>query len=96
MIVIDKSVVQVTPENGASKYRVCYTSPERFRDRTGNMAQPDTGVSAFFGETWYTGLLPDCASKKNPELPCSLGFVGNSAGDRVGTFLTPPGDPGFR
>jgi hypothetical protein len=98
VIVIDKAIVQVTPENGASKYRVCYTSPVRFRDRTGNLAQPDPwpdGPSAFFGETWYTGLLPDCA-KKNPELPCSLGFVGNSAGDRVGTFLTPPGDPGFR
>ncbi len=41
VIVIDKSIVQVTPENGASKYRVCYTSPVRFRDRTGNLAQPD-------------------------------------------------------
>jgi hypothetical protein len=98
VIVIDKAIVQVTPENGASKYRVCYTSPVRFRDRTGNLAQPDPwpdGPSAFFGETWYTGLLPDCA-KKNPALPCSLGFVGNSAGDRVGTFLTPPGDPSYR
>ncbi|HET9667931.1 MAG TPA: hypothetical protein VFP09_14285, partial [Desertimonas sp.] len=106
VIVIDKSIVQVTPENGASKYRVCYSSPVRFRDRTGNLAQPDPGAwntsvpetvgpSEYFGTTWYTGLLPDCA-KKNPELPCSLGFVGNSAGDRVGTFLTPPGDPGFR
>jgi hypothetical protein len=107
VIVIDKSIVQVTPENGASKYRVCYSSPDRFRDRTGSMAQPDPGAwntsvpgtvgpSVYFGETWYTGLLPDCASKKNPVLPCSLGFVGNSAGDRVGTFLTPPGDPSYR
>ena len=99
VIVIDKSIVQVTPENGASKYRVCYTSPVRFRDRTGNLAQPDPwpdGPTAFFGETWYTGLLPDCASKKNPVLPCSLGFMGNTAGDRIGPFLTPPGDPGFR
>ncbi|HET9755476.1 MAG TPA: hypothetical protein VFP66_03155 [Candidatus Limnocylindrales bacterium] len=99
VIVIDKLIVQETPENGASKYRVCYTSPVRFRDRTGNWAQPDpwtNGPSAFFGETWYTGLLPDCGSKKNPELPCSLGFVGNSAGDRIGTFLTPPGDPSYR
>lgn len=99
VIIIDKSIVQVTPENGASKYRVCYSSPVRFLDRTGNLAQPDPwsdGPSAFFGETWYTGLLPDCASKKNPVLPCSLGFVGNSAGDRIGTFLTPPGDPSYR
>jgi len=43
---------------------------------------------------WYTGLLPDCA-KKNPVPPCVVKWVG-SGPDRVGTFLTPPGDPGFR
>jgi hypothetical protein len=97
VIVIDKAWVQITPENGASKYRVCYTSPVRFKDRTGNLAQPDPwpdGPSAYFGETWYTGLLPDCGSK--PVAPCSLGFTGSGAGNRVGTFLTPAGDPGFR
>jgi hypothetical protein len=97
-IVIDKAYVQITPENGSSKYRICYTSPVPFKDRTGNMAQPDPwtdGPSAFFGQTWYTGLLPDCSGSK-PVAPCSLGFTGTGSGDRVGTFLTPAGDPGFR
>jgi len=97
-IVIDKAYVQITPENGSSKYQICYTSPVRFKDRTGNLAQPDPwadGPSAFFGQTWYTGLLPDCSGSK-PVAPCSLGFTGSGSGNRVGTFLTPAGDPGFR
>jgi hypothetical protein len=100
VIVINKAIVQITPENGASKYRVCYSSPEPFLDRTGNLAQPDPwsdGPSAYFGGTWYTGLLPDCG-KKNPEskAPCSLGWTASASGDRIGTFLTPPGDPSYR
>ena len=98
VIVIDKSVVQITPENGTSKYRVCYASPEGFKDRFGNDAPADTspnGPSAYFGTTWYMGLLPDCA-KKNPVAPCVVSWTANSAGQRVGTFLTPPGDPSYR
>lgn len=97
-IVIDKAYVQITAENGASKYRICYTSPVPFKDRTGGWAQADPwsdGPSAYFGETWYTGLLADCTGSK-PVVPCSLGFTGAGSGDRVGTFLTPAGDPGFR
>jgi hypothetical protein len=100
VIVIHKSIVQQTPENGASKYRICYSSPVRFPDRTGDLAQPDPwpdGPTSYFGETWYTGLLPDCP-KKNPEskAPCSLGWTATGSGDRIGTFLTPPGDPNYR
>ena len=98
VIVIDKSVVQITPENGASKYRVCYASPEIFKDRFGNDAPADTssgGPSEYFGATWYMGLLPDCA-KKNPVAPCVVSWTATSSGQRIGTFLTPPGDPGFR
>ena len=98
VIVIDKAVVQITPENGASKYRVCYASPAPFKDRFGNDAPADTspsGPSAYFGATWYMGLLPDCA-KKNPVAPCVVSWVASSTGQRIGTFLTPPGDPGFR
>ena len=98
VIVIPGNIVKITPENGASKYRVCYSSPLRFRDRNGNLAPLDntrTGnPTAYFGVNWYTGLLPDCA-KKNPVPPCVVKWVG-SGPDRVGTFLTPPGDPGFR
>ena len=34
VIVIPGNVVKITPENGTSKYRVCYSSPVRFRDGT--------------------------------------------------------------
>ena len=98
VIVIDKAIVQVTPENGASAYRVCYSSPDPFTDRTGQTALPDPssdGPSVYFGETWYTGLLPDCKGK-NPVAPCVLSWTGDSPGNRIGTFLTPPGDPGYR
>ena len=98
VIVIDKATVQITPENGTSKYRVCYAAPETFKDRFGNDAPADTssdGPSAYFGATWYMGLLPDCA-KKNPVPPCVVSWTANSAGQRVGTFLTPPGDPSYR
>jgi hypothetical protein len=104
VIVIDKEIVQLTPENGTSKYRVCYSSPERFTDRTGNPAQQDPGAwntsvpgtvgpSEYFGTTWYTGLLPDCAKKA--VAPCVLSWTGDG-GNRTGTFLTPPGDPSYR
>jgi hypothetical protein len=98
-IVIDKSVVQATSDNGASKYRVCYSSPVRFTDRFGNLAPQDPwsdGTSAYFGTTWYTGLLPDCGNAKIPPAPCVIGWTGDSAGDRIGTFVTPAGDPSIR
>jgi hypothetical protein len=98
VIVIDKSIVQITPENGASKYRVCYASPETFKDRFGNDAPADTssgGPSEYFGAPWYMGLLPDCA-KKNPVAPCVVSWTASSTGQRIGTFLTPKGDPSFR
>jgi hypothetical protein len=98
VIVIDKSVVQVTPENAASKYRVCYASPDRFKDRFGNDAPADTsagGPSAYFGATWYMGLLPDCATK-NPTPPCVVSWTGDSKGNRIGKFVTPAGDPSYR
>jgi hypothetical protein len=105
-IVIGKAWVQNTPENGASAYRVCYASPVPFKDWFGNnapadpVAPPDIngdlGPSSYFGATWYVGLLPDCGNKKNPPAPCVLSWTGDSAGNRVGMFVTPPGDPAYR
>ena len=91
-IFIDKAFVQETPDNGTSKYRVCYSSPIRSRIERGNWAQPDpwsNGPSAYFGGTWFTDLLPDC-STKNPVAPCVLKLDGHG-GNRIGTFLTPAG-----
>jgi hypothetical protein len=97
VIVIDKAIVDQTTDNGTSDYRVCYSSPVPFTDRTGEPAKPDPwddGPSAYFGTTWFTGLLPDC-DPNDPVAPCVLGWT-DDGGNRVGTFLAPPGDPSFR
>jgi hypothetical protein len=97
VIVIDKAIVDKTTDNGTSDYRVCYSSPVPFTDRTGELAKPDPwddGPSAYFGTTWFTGLLPDC-DPNDPVAPCVLGWT-DDGGNRVGTFLAPPGDPSFR
>ena len=97
VIVIDKAIVDQTPDNGTSDYRVCYSSPVPFTDRTGEPAKPDPwddGPSAYFGTTWFTGLLPDC-DPNDPVAPCVLSWT-DDGGNRVGTFLAPPGDPSFR
>jgi hypothetical protein len=97
VIVIDRAVVDGTPDNDASQYRVCYSSPMPFTDRTGDMARPDPwddGPSAYFGTTWFTGLLPDC-DEKDPVAPCVLRWTDEN-GNRVATILTPPGDPMIR
>lgn len=97
VIVIDKEIVDKTPDNGTSDYRVCYSSPVPFTDRTGEPAKPDPwddGPSAYFGTTWFTGLLPDC-DPNDPVAPCVVGWT-DDGGNRVGTFLAPPGDPSFR
>ena len=96
-IVIDKLIVQQTAENGASKYRVCFSSPDPFHDIFGAWAPADTstnGPSSYFGGTWYIGLLPDCAAK-NPVAPCVLSWNASN-GDRIGKFLAPAGDPTYR
>jgi hypothetical protein len=96
-IVIDRAVVDNTPDNDPSEYRVCYSSPVPFIDRTGELAKPDPwddGPSAYFGTTWFTGLLPDC-DPNDPVAPCVLKWT-DDGGNRVGTFLAPPGDPSYR
>ena len=96
-IVIDRAIVDQTPNNDPSEYRVVYSSPVPFTDRTGNPAPPDPwddGPSAYFGTTWFTGLLPDC-DPNDPVAPCVLKWT-DDGGNRVGTFLAPAGDPSFR
>lgn len=96
-IVIDRATVEQTPNNDPSEYRVCYSSPVPFTDRAGDEARPDPwddGPSAYFGTTWFTGLLPDC-DQNDPVAPCVLRWT-DDGGSRVGTFLAPPGDPSYR
>ena len=96
-IVIHKSLVDQTPNNDPADYRVAYSSPVRFTDRTGAPAPEDPwpdGPSAYFGTTWYTGLLPDC-DPQDPVAPCVMKWS-DDGGNRVASVLTPPGDPFIR
>lgn len=47
-----------------------------------------------FGTTWYVGTLPACADVGNVA-PCLQSKAG-TGGNRVLTFITPPGDPGYK
>jgi hypothetical protein len=79
---IDKVIVQATPNNGVSSYRVCYESPTPFTDRAGN-----SGVTL--------GLLPDCSAVSN-QAPCVQSITKTKAGDVLETLSLPAGDPRFR
>lgn len=97
VIVVDKATVDLTQNNDPADYRVCYSSPVPFRDRTGDFAKEDPwadGPSSYFGTTWFTGLLPDC-DPHDPVAPCVLKWT-DDGGNRVATVLTPPGDPFIR
>ena len=96
-IVIHKSLVDHTPQNDPSEYRVVYSSPIQFTDHDGTPAREDPwpdGPSAYFGTTWFTGLLPGC-DPNNPVAPCVLSWA-DDGGNRVAKILTPPGDPFIR
>jgi hypothetical protein len=82
IVQIDKAIVQATPNNGVSFYRVCYQSPTPFTDRAGN-----TGVTQ--------GLLPDCSAVSN-QAPCVKSITKTNAGDVLETLSLPAGDPRFR
>jgi hypothetical protein len=82
---INKTVVNQVPNNGASKYAVCYNttgsaSHPTFVDRTGH------AVSA--------GFLPSCSTSGLPAgNPCVQSVTKNGAGDVLITFTAPGGDP---
>jgi hypothetical protein len=82
---INKTVVNQVPNNGASKYAVCYNtsgsaSHPTFVDRTGH------AVAA--------GFLPFCSAIGLPaHNPCVQSINKNGQGDVLITFTAPGGDP---
>ncbi len=81
IVKIDRSIVNATPNNGASKYQVCYQAPTPFKTRAGTMAT--------------TGLLPDCWAVRGAA-PCVVLIAKSFTGSIIETLLLPPGDPKFR
>ncbi len=81
----------------ALHYMVCYTSPTQFRTVFRLKAQPDPTVTAAVndGQTWYTGLLPDCEDTGGVA-PCVQSRQIVTTGDLPGVYvqvLAPAGDP---
>lgn len=96
---IDKAIVQQDSNNGRSFYQICYASPTQFTARGGQPAAVDTttnGPSAYFGTTWYMGLLPDCPKNPGALAACVLKRNAEGSGNAIITFQTPSGDPGYR
>ncbi|HEU5034975.1 MAG TPA: hypothetical protein VFT62_09500 [Mycobacteriales bacterium] len=75
---LDKSQVEVSTDNGASKYSICYEAKQQFA-----RSAPD-------GEQ-YSGLLAPC-SASNPA-PCVQKLSKNGKGDEVAVISALPGDP---
>jgi hypothetical protein len=81
----------------ALHYMVCYTSPTQFRTVFKLKAQPDPTTTALVndGQTWYTGLLPDCEDTGGVA-PCVQSRHIVTTGDLPGVYvqvLAPAGDP---
>lgn len=82
---VDKSVVNQVPNNGASKYAICWNTAGNhshltFVDRNGN--------------TVTSGFLPMCSTPGLPaDNPCIVSITKSQAGDVVITVRAPGGDP---
>jgi hypothetical protein len=82
---LDKSVVNQVPNNGASKYAVCYN--------TGGSASHPTFIDRS-GHAVAAGFLPYCSTSGLPKgNPCVQSISKNGQGDVLITFTAPGGDP---
>lgn len=85
---VSKQAVQISPNNGAPFYQICYASNVQFATRTGTTL----GQTTIPGTTtpFYYGLLPDCSS--TTPAPCVVSRHKGNAGVVSITFLAAPGD----
>jgi hypothetical protein len=85
---ISKQTVQISPNNGAAFYQICYASNVGFAPR----ATSTLGVTTIPGSTtpFYFGLLPDCGG--SAPAPCVQSRHKGSGGDVIISFLSAPGD----
>ncbi len=89
---LDKSIVNLTPNNGASQFEICLGA-ENLQHPDGSGVTPWTqkdgtpAVPVFnpiLGVTLFWGILPDCPKK--PIAPCVLSKNKDKAGDEVIRF----------
>ena len=82
---ISKSLVQSSRRTNASDWQLCYASTAPFKAVDGT-----SGTEVIGGDTFNTGLLPDCSSAQGA--PCVQARKKGSGGDVIITFLA-VGDP---
>jgi hypothetical protein len=82
---ISKSLVQSSRRTNASDWQLCYASTAPFKAVDGT-----SGTEVIGGNTFNTGLLPDCSSTQGA--PCVQARKKGSGGDVIITFLA-VGDP---
>ena len=82
---ISKSLVQSSRRTNASDWQLCYASMAPFKAVDGT-----SGTEVIGGDTFNTGLLPDCSSTQGA--PCVQARKKGSGGDVIITFLA-VGDP---
>lgn len=80
VLTIDKAQVAKNPNQGLAHFKVCYSSPNKFKDINGASVN--------------TGILPNCSAVHNVP-PCVTSATKDPAGDVIETFIVPPGDPTF-
>jgi hypothetical protein len=87
-IEISKQAVQISPNNGAPFYEICYASNVSFATRSGTTL----GITTIPGSTtpFYYGLLPDCGG--STPAPCVVSRHKGNAGAVLITFDSAPGD----
>jgi hypothetical protein len=87
-IEIFKSVVDLTPNNGASFYQICYASTQTFTTLSGGAPATVTlQISGSGSVTFFVGLLPDCGNTKPAPVPCVASRSKDKSGDVVISFF---------
>ena len=82
-LTVDKSVVNLVPNNGVGNYDVCY-----------NTGDPTKVFVDHNGRTTSAGWLPGCgATGLIARQPCVRSVTKTNAGDIVVTYTAPGGDP---
>jgi hypothetical protein len=85
-IVISKQAVQLSPNNGAPFYQVCYASTSDFTQLGGGLAPAPPAFQTVPGVTFFVGLLPDCGNTNPPPVPCVISRNKTKSGQVVVSF----------
>lgn len=84
-IQITKAGVQLSPNNGAAFYQICYASTQSFTPRGGGSPTTQTVQVGSGSVTFFVGLLPDCGTPR--VAPCVVSRHKTKSGQVLISFL---------